>query len=454
MDMVITRLRVGAVPLRPLARTGALLLPLCLLYTRTGAEIAMGVVDICFLIHCARARDWRWLRAPWVVIAACWWVWTMIASLPVPALGLGPGGWASFAQAFVIFRLLLLAAALGTWLLDTPRERAWFWFAIALSELWIAVEAWQQELTGTNIFGDPRWGDHALTGPFWEPRAGPPYAHLLFLAVLPVIGALLARPNMRHKLGAAAIGVIGFVTVVLIGQRMPFLLAGLGLVVTALAFRPVRLPALALGALVLLAIPALRIVSPPSFDKLVLESAKQVPHFAKSPYGELYTRAAVMIEHAPIHGYGFNGFKRFCPEARFGAGLPALGIGPTSLDRGACNIHPHNFYLQAAVDSGLPGLALFVALNLAWLVALGRDLFRRIEFRRIEPLRLGVFIGVLTYAWPLASTGNFAVLPMAGWLFVMLGLGLALTRVASGPPEPRCLYPRRHNLLRRPEFST
>lgn len=449
MDMVITRLRVGAVPLRTLARVSALLLPICLMYTRTGAEIAMGTVDICFLVHSARSRDWRWLRSPWVVIAACWWVWTMIASLPVPALGLGPGGWSSFAQAFVIFRLLLLAVALGSWVLDTPRDRTWFWLVLALCEFWIFLESWQQQLTGTNIFGDHRWGDHSLTGPFWAPRAGPPYSHLLFLSLLPVIGALLARPGLRNRIAAGLIGVLGFVTVVLIGQRMPFLLAGLGLIVTALAFRPVRLPAVVLGALVLLAIPALRVISPPSFDKLVLETARQVPHFAKSPYGELYTRATVMIEQAPGHGYGFNGFKRFCPESRFDRGLPALGIGPTSLSRGACNIHPHNFYLQAGVDSGLLGIALFAAMNLAWMITLGRSLVRR-----LEPLRLGVFIGVLTYAWPLASTDNFVVLPMAGWLFVMLGLGLALARVPSGPPEPRCLYPSRHDLSRRPEFPT
>ncbi len=414
------------------ALIAALILPFGLLYARAGAELAMGAVDILFLVHAARTGDWRWARQPWFVFGCLWWIAVMICSTPIPALGLGPGGWKSFTQALVLIRLLVLAAALGHWVLDTPAARTRLWLALAAGEAWILLQSWQQEIFGVNIFGDHRWGDGALTGPFWAPRAGPPFSHLLFLTALPVIAALIARRGTAPKLAAAAVGGLGFATTLVIGQRMPFALALLGLAVTALAFRPIRLPAIGLGVLIVLAIPALKLVSPPSFDKLVLETGRQVSHFAKSPYGELYTRATVMIEHAPLRGYGFNGFRDFCPEPRFDRGLPALGIGPTSLKRGACNIHPHNFYLQAALDGGLIGLVLFAAMNAAWLLALGRGIMRR-------PMALGAFIGVLTYAWPLASTDNFAVLPMAGWLFVMLGLGLALPR--SGPPEPACLYP-------------
>lgn len=425
--------------MKRIALLAALLLPPCLLYARAGAEFAMGIVDILFLIHSARTRDWHWARQPWFLIGLAWWALEMVFSLPIPAIGLGPAGWKSFSQAAVLIRLPLLAAALGAWVLDGEPTRAKFWAVIAACEAWILLECWQQEIFGTNIFSDHRWPDHALTGPFWAPRAGPPYVHLLFLAALPIVAAFIARRGVTPKLAAAALGTLGLLTALIIGQRMPFLLALLGLAVTALVFRPVRLPAILLGLLVLLAIPALKIISPPSFDKLVLETSLQVRHFAVSPYGELYTRAVVMIGQSPWHGYGFNGFLYFCKETRFGGGIPALGIGPTDLSRGACNIHPHNFYLQAAVEAGIGGLILFAAMNLAWLLALAPGMLR-------QPMKLGAFIGVLTYAWPLASTDNFAVLPMAGWLFVLLGIGLAIppsgpsSGPRSGPVEPRALY--------------
>ena len=423
------------------ALIAALTLPICLLYARAGAEICIGIIDILFLVQSARLRDWSWARQPWFVLGCLWWLADMITSFPVPSLGLGPGGWRSFTQALVLIRLLLLAAAFGHFVLTTPRARRDLWIVLALCTLWIAIECWQQAFTGVNIFGDHRWPDGALTGPFWAPRAGPPYTHLLFVAILPVIVWLYSRKTGASRIAAALLGIVGFFTTVMIGQRMPFLLAGLGLLVTALVLRPVRIPAIGLGVLALALIPATRLVSRPTFDKLVLETSRQAWHFAQSPYGELYTRAAVMIEHSPWHGFGFNGFLYFCGQKRFDGGLPALGIGPTSLARGACNIHPHNFYLQAAVDAGIPGLILFALMNLAWMIALGRALARR-----LDPLRLGLFIGVLTYAWPFASTDNFAVLPMAGWLFVMLGFGLALG-AESGPAMPPFLYKARNPVL-------
>ncbi|MDD2861799.1 MAG: O-antigen ligase domain-containing protein, partial [Acidiphilium sp.] len=269
-----------------LALAAALILPICLLYARAGAEFAIALIDIAFLVTSARTRSWAWARQPWFLIALAWWAAEMICSLPIPALGLGPGGWKSFAQAAVLIRLLLLPAALAGFVLDSPRNRWWFWLVIAASEAWILLECWQQEIFCVNVFGDHRWADGSLTGPFWAPRAGPPYTHLLFLTALPIVAALIARRGTVPKLAAAALAIIGFATALIIGQRMPFLLAGLGLAVTALAFRPVRLPAIALGILVILAIPALKIVSPPSFDKLVGETSIQIRHFAKSPYGE------------------------------------------------------------------------------------------------------------------------------------------------------------------------
>ena len=191
--------------------------------------------------------------------------------------------------------------------------------------------------------------------------------------------------------------------------------------------RPVAAALLAAG-LTLLATP---IISPPTHAKLVGETSKNLTHFSRSPYGEIYTRAAVMGLDSPWRGWGYNGFRTFCPAPQFDAGLPALGIAPTSTAMFACNLHPHNFYLQAFEESGFPGLALFTLMNLLWLVALRPKPAR-------DPVLVGLFIGVLTYAWPIASTDAFPTLYEPGWLFVILGLGLAHARAISTSNAPYC----------------
>ena len=98
-----------------------------------------------------------------------------------------------------------------------------------------------------------------------------------------------------------------------------------------------------------------------------------------------------------------------------------------------CNIHPHNHYLQAATDAGLPGLALFCALVVAWLRGLLRGLGRD-----PDPLRVGLFVGVLMELWPIASSNGLYAIEIVGFMYVMLGFGLACARAAAStsPTSP------------------
>jgi len=412
--------------LKLFALAATLLVPLGLLHAFLLAEFGIGITDILFLLAAFRQRNWQPFRQTWFVAAIIWWLWLLVCSVPI---GHVTAGWSNaVVQAAVIIRFLVFALALQTWVLTTQTGRRTLWALLALSCLWIGVEAWQQYLTGRNIFGDHRWGDGALTGPFWKPRAGILYSHLLFVVVPPL------AMKLRGRAGSVLAGVLlslGAVTAVLIGQRMGTAFMILGALATA-AFlprlrRPVAAALLAAG-LTLLATP---IISPPTHAKLVGETSKNLTHFSRSPYGEIYTRAAVMGLDSPWRGWGYNGFRTFCPAPQFDAGLPALGIAPTSTAMFACNLHPHNFYLQAFEESGFPGLALFTLMNLLWLVALRPKPAR-------DPVLVGLFIGVLTYAWPIASTDAFPTLYEPGWLFVILGLGLAHARAMSTSNAPYC----------------
>ncbi len=412
--------------MRRLALAATLLVPLGLLHAFILAEIGVGLTCVLFLAHSLWQRDFAWLRPTWVRLALIWWVWLLFCSTPLPWPGFGVAGWVmGFGQALAVLRFIIFTAALQSWVLTTPASRRWAWAMLAASTLWIGIECWQQYLTGKNIFGDPRWRDGALTGPFWKPRAGALYTHLLYPAMLAPALALLGRPGWQRAAGWGLL-LAGVVTSVLIGQRMGVALAGLGLGLAAVCFRPLRLPALLAALLAALFLIATPILSPPTYAKLVGETSHNMGHFWQSPYGELYTRATVMGLQSPWHGWGYNGFRASCPAPRFGSGLPVLHIPPTQLVLGACNLHPHNYYIQALTDAGFPGLILFIALALAWLRGIAASLWRQ-----PEPLQVGIFIGIVTYLWPIGSTDEFPAMYMLGWMFFMLGLGLAAQHPAD-----------------------
>ncbi len=408
------------------ALIAVLLTPLLLLHAHGIAEAAIAIADACFLARSAIAHDWAWLRTPWLRLGLIWWGWLVLCSLPVPSLGLGEGGVGSLAQTLATLRFLIFVAALEHAVLSDATARQWMFGIIAAAAAYIAVQALIQFAFGYNLYGEPPGGDGELTGPFGKPRAGPPLSRILFPALIPPAAALLARAGVAAKLGAYALLLAGMCVMVLIGQRMPVLLTGLGLVVAALLLRQLRPLVLVTGIAGAALVAATVVVSPPTYHRLVLKFSDQMDHFATSQYGQLHARALEIGEQHPLTGRGFDGFRSGCTLPRY---FRASFDGSQRDGGGAaiCAQHPHNFYAQALDDGGFPGLALFCALGIAWLVPLARGLWRE-----PQPLRVGLFASILIQLWPLASTSAFTSMPMGGWFFLLLGWGLAEARHAGG----------------------
>ena len=343
-------------------------------------------------------------------IALAWWAWLVVCSVPA---GIGPA-----TQAMGLIRFLLLVAALEHWTLRDPAARAWLARLLQWAALYIALQSLLQFVTGRNLYGYPRGPDGELTGPYAHPRAGPPLSRLLFPALLPVVGRWVGMAGWRPPAGVL-LTLAGVAAIVLIGQRMPLLLTFLGLFVTALLLprlRGVVLFSLIASGLLLAVAP---VVSPPAFNRLVTKFSGQMQHFPDSPYGQIAARALAIGSAHPVSGAGFDAFRRLCDDPAYFKGWYGGDGGGAEI----CVQHPHNHYLQAFTESGLPGLLLFCALILAWLRGVGRGLWRD-----PDPLRVGLFVAVLIQEWPIASASAFSSMPLSGWFFLLVGFGLAEAR--------------------------
>ncbi len=214
---------------------------------------------------------------------------------------------------------------------------------------------------------------------------------------------------------------------VLIGQRMPFVLMVLGLGITAMLLPRLRLAAVSAAVLGAVLLAVLPVLSPAAYGKLVLQFTDQMRHFAASDYGLIFVRAIAVADLHRWTGLGFDGFRRGCTDIWAMHGYDWLSIPTYQLNGGlrACNLHPHNYYLEAADDAGLPGLALFALMVWAAWARIGSGLRRATA----QPgLRVGLFVGALVALWPVASTSAFTSMPNGGWVFLILGFGFATSR--------------------------
>lgn len=407
--------------IRALDRAGigaALLLPPFLLHGRGIADALAALLAALFLVRSAAAKDWSWLQRGWVWAAAAWWGWLLLCSVLA-----GP---ASFLQALGVVRYLLLVAALEHWALRDPAVRRWLLRLVQAAAAYIALQSLLQFVTGRNLFGYGRGADGELTGPYENPRAGPPLSRLLFPALLPPVARLMARGNWRGLLAVAlTLGAVG--VTVLIGQRMPVLLTLLGLFVTALLLPRLRAAVLFATVAAALLLSATSVLSPPTFNRLVTKFSAQMEGFPDSHYGQIAARAVRIVQAHPVTARGFDGFRTACPDPAYHQGWHGDDGGGGAI----CVQHPHSHYLQAAVEGGLPGLMLFCVMVLAWLRALGRGLWQD-----ADPLRVGLFVAALLHAWPVASASAFTSMPLSGWFFLLLGFGLAETEAYMQRPRP------------------
>ncbi len=399
--------------MRRLDHTGVgatLLLPLFLLHGRGFAEALIILLGAGFVARSALLRDWSWLRRGWVRIGFAWWGWLLLCS--------APRGWESFGQAAGVVRFLLLVAAMEAWTLRSGPVRSWLTTLLRWSAYYLAVQSLVQFATGRNLFGYPRGADGELTGPYQNPRAGAPLSRLLFPAVLPMLERWSRRAGW-WRLATLLLLPAGMGVMVLIGQRMPLLLTVLGLFVTGLLMPALRRLVLGGCGAALFLLAATSVLSPPTFARLVTKFSTQMQHFPDSHYGQIAARAVSIAQGQPVLGAGFDGFRRDCDEPQYFHGWNGGDGGGAAI----CVQHPHNFYLQALVEGGVPGLLLFACLCAAWLLRLFTGLWRD-----PDPLRVGLFVAGLIHLWPIASSTAFTSMPLGGWFFVLLGLGLAETQ--------------------------
>jgi O-antigen ligase len=407
-----------------------LLCPPLLLHAHGIAEVVIAICDLSFLARSTITRDWAWTRSPWLLIGWAWWGWLVVCSLPIPALHLGEGGARSLIQAVVFVRFMVFVVAMEHALPRSPDTRRWLWWIVAISAAYIAIHVMMQFITGYNFYGEPSGGDGEMTGPFGKPRAGPPFVRILFPAIIPWAAAILARPGMRPLIKAWAVLIGGAAVALLIGQRMPFLLTCLGLLIVGVLLPRLRWGVLAAGIALVALLVASPVVAPKAHYRLVEKFSTQMEHFSTSQYGELYARAVEIASRNPVTGLGAEGFRTGCYDPRYFRpsfdGSVADGGGAV-----ICWVHPHNYYLEALVNGGIPGLLLFSAIGGTWLAALGRGLWRH-----PEALRVALFAAAVIQLWPIASSTSFTSMPVGGWSFLLLGWGLAEARWPKPGRDP------------------
>jgi O-antigen ligase len=403
------------------ARWLTVLLPVLLLGGHAAADAGLSLLAALFLIQSAAAKDWSWTRQGWVRALLLLWLYMNLRSPFTPY----PGD--AFHHSLPFIRYILFAVALSHWTLAHLPTRKRFLRVLGTIVLGLAADGLFQRLVRHDLLWQPIFiqpdGNLRLTGPFHlRPILGILLAWLSFPVAL---SALMERPGFIASGKRLALGLAGalliLAAIALSGERMALILtlAGWGLAVLLLPVN--RNMILGGGLLLVLLIGLIAFISPMTFDRQIVSTLYTLSHWQESPYGILFASDVRLLDQHPVLGIGPNQFRTACPLLYPGATEYQMGL--------ACNVHPHNIYLEWLIETGIIGFTLFLAF-IALALRRCAPAWPRLRY---HPVFAGALIAVALRLWPLAPATSFFSPWGAPPFWLMLGLMLAYT--TKGAPD-------------------
>lgn len=263
--------------------------------------------------------------------------------------------------------------------------------------------------------------------PFWNPDGfsanivGGTLAMLLPVAAASAWGA--RRPWL--KAGWAAVFLAGGLVLVLTQSRGAIVALAAALL-AMVAVRSRRLLA-AIPVLGVVGVLALWLSSSSQAGQALLASATQRAAGSVEGRLEIWSRVVYMIQDFPLTGIGLGMFDRVLDT------FYPLFVTPAR----SSVFHPHNVYLAAAVDGGLPALIAFLALAglLVYMALQSIRLARGGQFRGLAAGLFGALVAYMTHGL-FDSITSFIKAGAIGW--VLFGLQAAVwLYLREKPPDCR-----------------
>ena len=112
-----------------------------------------------------------------------------------------------------------------------------------------------------------------------------------------------------------------------------------------------------------------------------------------------FKSALLMFKDKPLFGVGPKMFRKECTKEEY-----FVFITPTET---GCSTHPHNIYIQALSETGLPIFLLLISVFLFINIKLLFYCFRIGNYYQLSSSKIFFYIAVYLNLWPLIPSGNF-----------------------------------------------
>ena len=305
-----------------------------------------------------------------------------------------------------------------------------FFIGCLISSLFVCFDLLYQLYFGKDIFGFPKPGvGRKLGGPFGDELIAGSFIQRFSIFSFFLIPIFYKKElNKYLKYVISFLFLIFFIGITISGNRMPLILFLFTICLVILFQKETRKYLLSFVmsfSLIFIVIITLSKDIRDNFGVFRVEITNIIKSIGKNGVSEnsphYLKEFASFYETWKINKYLGGGIKNFRYYCHVRENIPKDS-------KFICNMHPHNYYLEILTETGLMGLLISGTLFFLILyTTLVKKYFLRSPLNNNNTIIPFIFL-FIAEIFPLKSTGSFFTTGNATYLFLIIGILLALTR--------------------------
>jgi len=373
-----------------------LLGPFILLIERTPADVWVTLLALTFAVRSAVKREGEWLKHFWVRAGFAFWFWCIFAGAvsDFPAYSVG--------EAVAWFRFPLFAMATAFWL---ARDKRLLYAMLVSTAIGLVVMC--GILTAEILIEGQKGG--RLMWPYGDLVPGN-YVAKVGLPAFTIMVALAVSVKGRVAALSGIIALITMVISVMTGERINFLIRACGGMLAGLVWKPNWGRYLALVAVEILAVVVIFSALPGTASRYTDQFVQGAINPQESAWLKTINGGWQVAQDNLIFGIGTANYRLVSYE---GILDKYENVRP--------DVHPHNYYVQMLLETGLIGFVLGVVFLWSIIWSCFRESIRDRENVFVATawvIPFGIF-------WPIATSADF----FGQWnnIFIWSAVALAIT---------------------------